>query len=284
MRQQKRGVGRRVMRFADPWWLLLLPLVFWWRWTPRPTPAYRIADLRDLAFPYPPSPRLRWRVLPAYCRLAWLATSVVALARPQTPAVETLETPPLRAVVLLVDCSGSMGIATPDEGGPTRLQQVQRRIDEVFADEAFTAADLVALVKFADAPTVVSPLTNDFAAVRALAADLVVDPGENQTALGDALAAGIDVLRTTSAPERRIVLFSDGANTVPDALEAGTAVRIAESLRVPIDVAAVDDEGPDAAARRTTLEETARVTGGRFFPLDDERSAVVPPTASLDAL
>jgi Aerotolerance regulator N-terminal len=78
------------MRFADPWFLVLLAVLLWLGWR---TWAYRRRPPRDrIGFPAlgfledtPATRPGRWRWVPDALRVGGLALLILALARPQQP-------------------------------------------------------------------------------------------------------------------------------------------------------------------------------------------------------
>jgi tight adherence protein B len=103
-----------------------------------------------------------------------------------------------RAVILLIDTSGSMGTAG--------MQTVVRAADAFLA--AVPKDVYLGVVAFSTAPTVVTPPTLDRAAVRAGIAAL---KPAGETSLYDALATTLTQLGTSG--DRSFVLLSDGGDT-----------------------------------------------------------------------
>jgi Ca-activated chloride channel homolog len=133
-----------------------------------------------------------WRryVPPAIFLLALAAISV-ALARPH---VKTLVASGAATVILVIDDSGSM---QADDINPTRLAAAQDAV-RAFLDKAPSRLR-VGLVVFAGEPQVATPPTTDHALVRAAVDTIGEFPGFGGTAIGDALAAAVELARQ-SAP------------------------------------------------------------------------------------
>jgi Ca-activated chloride channel family protein len=101
------------MRFADPWFLVLLTVpvglavrLFLRRGQP---PEQRIGfPVLGFLGGEPASPRARWRLLPDMLRLAALALLVSALARPQLPHEVREVRSKSRNLMLALDISSSM--------------------------------------------------------------------------------------------------------------------------------------------------------------------------------
>jgi Ca-activated chloride channel family protein len=110
------------------------------------------------------------------------------------------------AIALVIDTSGSMNAIT----SPTPLQNAVQSAKTFVAE--LTPNDYVAVISFADDPTVVQDLTTDRALVNQALDSL--KPTTN-TALYEAIVKGVDVLK--NRPERRImVLLTDGTETTPN--------------------------------------------------------------------
>lgn len=188
---------------AGYWPLLLLvtPVSLWWGWWLARRHARATAALfgpREREVLGEPGP-LRLRM--------WLAVlasfaCLLALLRPVAPGREAALRPDL---VLCVDVSRSMAAA---DAAPDRFAQLQAQVHELL-DGA--VGSRFALVAFAGAAEVVSPLTADRRAIGWLVDELL--PGaialEGGTDLGAAIAAAVQALERVDA-RGDIVLLTDG--------------------------------------------------------------------------
>jgi Ca-activated chloride channel family protein len=189
-------------------------------------------ELLDSVAPQRPKP---WRHLPAVLVVIALLILTVALAGPTTES----RIPRNRAVVMLViDVSRSMA-ATDVQ--PSRMAAAQAAAKQ-FADELTSGINL-GLIAFAGDPMLlVSPTTNHTTTKLALDKMQIAD----RTATGRAIFAALQAIATVGAvigggntpPPARIVLFSDGKETVPanpnNPTGAYTAARSAKDQGVPI--------------------------------------------------
>jgi Ca-activated chloride channel family protein len=220
------------------------------------------------------------RHLPPALALLALAALVVALARPQ----RSVASPQRAATVMMVtDISGSMNATDVD---PDRLAAAVRAAQTLSGElpESFR----LGLVTFADYPEVHAPPTTDHAAVDSALSRLRAEGG---TAMGLGLQRGLDLARTpvpdaTGTGDRRlpavIVLLSDGKDTVGGVSPLEVA-RQARRLNVPIFAIALGTPDGQVEVRdplgfiqrievppdRATLEEIARLSGGRYFAAPD---------------
>lgn len=240
-------------------------------------PDERLADPGADWSPWPISLRLRLVWVPSALRVTWLSLLSLAAAGPYL-ALGGARMP--RALALVIDASGSMGtIETVSDSGPiTRLDQAKRFAERLLggrmADGRVNPAgrETVSLVTAAKAPDLVAPVTNEWDLVRAAIGTIAVDPIDNRTNLGDAIALAIKSLGP-GPPPPALVLLTDGAQNVPGALPLGEAARVAEALEIPIHVVALGSAAtsldPAAFARdRESLRQLAALTRGRLIVLD----------------
>jgi Ca-activated chloride channel homolog len=213
--------------------------------------------------------------------LAGLAVAWVAAAGPRTGA---LRDPSAfgRDLVVLLDLSASMGAPT----GQADTLAAARRAVERLAE--LRRGDRLALVAFAGKAVVLAPLTFDHATLLTLASGLAPATFGSETAIGDALAVGLQLLRGTPRGSGALVLVSDGENNA-GAVDPITAAQVAKERGVRVNTVGV---GPEADAQESgrvneaLLREIARRTGGEFVRAADEaaltaafeRLAAVEPT------
>jgi Ca-activated chloride channel family protein len=223
----------------------------------------------------PVAPRWRRHVPMALLAIA-LAGLIVAAAKPHA----TLAVPDERASILLVtDVSGSM---TSTDVAPSRLEAARAAAQRFVGGVPRSVR--VGVMAFNQRPRTLQRPTRDRAAV-ADALDRLEPSGG--TATGEAMKAGLQVLRP---PLRRgqkpapaaIVLLSDGKSVRGrDPVEVAAE---AKSQGVPVYTVALGTAGgtiqvPRANGQGTitrevppdpqTLEEVARISGGRAYTADD---------------
>ena len=143
-------------------------------------------------------------------RMGVLALLIVALSRPQTLG-EKQEIPRQGIyLLLLIDTSLSM---LAEDIKPSRLEFMKKEISRL-AD--MSLEDQIALVFFAESPSLVLPFTNDVSAVRSYLNDLFFDQIAHQgTNFEEAFRLGIKVFDRIQSPQKEqaakaIVLASDG--------------------------------------------------------------------------
>ena len=266
--------------FAHPWFFLFLLLVaavaalYVIAQLARQKRILRFANMELLESVAPAHPN-RWRHLPAILLVASLLLLTVAMAGP----THDVRIPRNRAVVMLtIDVSQSMR-ATDVE--PSRLAAAQEAAKQ-FADQLTPGINL-GLIAFGGTATVlVSPTTNRDATKAAIDKLQL----EDRTATGEAIFTALQAIATVGAvigggdtpPPARIVLMSDGKETVPASPDnpkgAFTAARTAKDQGVPISTVSfgtpygyveINDQRQPVPVDDETLKKMAELSGGNSF-------------------
>ena len=274
------------MRFLHPeflWLLALVPAV--WMASGRAGPVAALVypstiPISGVARRSASRPRFALLLL----RSIALALLVIALARPQQGlGAAEVETRGID-ILLAIDVSGSMRALDFELDGDqvSRLTAVRDVVTDFV--EARTG-DRMGLLAFAGRPYLVSPLTLDHDWLLQNLERLEVGLVEDGTAIGSALAAGTNRLRSREAESRILILLTDGVNNAGkiSPMLAAEAAR-AMDLRVYTILAGQGGEVPIPAMDRfgrqriirarvdvdeETLARVAEVTGGRFFRATD---------------
>ena len=234
----------------------------------------RFANMELLESVAPKRPN-RWRHLPAILLLAALLVFTVAMAGP-TNAVRI---PRNRAVVMLViDVSQSMRAT---DVSPSRLAAAQEAAKQ-FADQLTPGINLGLIAYAGTATVLVSPTTNRDATKNAIDKLQVAD----RTATGEGIFTALQAIATVGAvigggdspPPARIVLMSDGKETVPSNPDnpkgAYTAARTAKDQGVPVSTVSfgtpygyVDINGQQqpVPVDDQTLKKIAELSGGTSY-------------------
>ena len=187
--------------------------------------AVRFASLPLLASVAPRSPGWR-RHVPAAVLVLALAAAATAFARPQADVRVPREQ---ATVVLAVDTSLSMEAT---DVSPDRITAARTSAAEFV--EGLPEQFAVGLVSFSGSAAVVVPPTQDHGTVRDAVRALALGPS---TAIGEAVFAALDAVRAVQpvdgdAAPARIVLLTDGTNTVGRSLDA--AAEAAREAGVPV--------------------------------------------------
>ncbi|WP_018179374.1 VWA domain-containing protein [Jongsikchunia kroppenstedtii] len=271
---------------AHPWWLLLLIPVaalaagYVFMQYRRHRRALLFANLEVLEKVAPKQRNLLLHI-PIVLMVAGLVLLTIALAGPQADR----KVPRDKAtVVLVIDVSLSMQAT---DVAPSRLVAAQKAAKQ-FADELPSGINM-GLISFAGtATTLVTPSTDRTAIKNAIDKLQLAE----KTATGEGIYAALDQITTfnnllgggKSAPPARVVLESDGKETVPQDPDnprgANTAARKAKELKVPVSTisfgtksGSVQISDPQSGEQQTvpvpvddpSLKKIADISGGSFF-------------------
>jgi Ca-activated chloride channel homolog len=278
--------------FAQPWWLLVLLVVvalavgyvLLLRRRRRDTVTFTNLELLDRVAPHRPG---WYRHLPAAALILALAVLTVALAGPMAEA----KVPRNRAtVVLVIDVSLSMQAT---DVAPSRLAAAQAAA-KAFADQLTPGINL-GLVSFAGTAAVLVSPTADREPVKRAVDGLKLS---ESTATGEAIFAAVQSVETFSQsvagasadgpPPARIVLMSDGKQTVPGGITpeeeprgSFTAARAAQQAGIPVSTISFGtaygsieinpgDERTQVAVDDDSMRRIAELSGGQFFTAASE--------------
>jgi Ca-activated chloride channel family protein len=279
--------------FSQPWWLLGLVVVagigvaYVMLLRRRQRDVVRFTNLALLESVAPRRPGW-YRHVPAVALMTSLAVLTVALAGPQAQA----RVPRNRATVMLViDVSLSMRAT---DVAPSRIAAAQAAA-KAFADQLTPGINL-GLVAFAGtAAVLVSPTVDREPVKRAIDGLKLAE----STATGEAIFAAVQSVQSFSQalaggsadgpPPARIVLMSDGGQTVPGGPDAEnqprggfTAARAAAAAKIPVSTISfgtdygtieLDPDKPpvSVAVDDDALRTIAQLAGGQFFKAASER-------------
>ena len=278
-----------MIRFLQPEWFWafgLLPLVILWRGRRGPVAAIEYSDV-GLARAVARQTRSRL----GYWRWLWpllgAALMIVGLARPQRTHSRTEVITNGIDIVLALDVSGSMQALDFLIGG-RRINRIQvvKSVVWQFIDER--PDDRIGLLAFAAAPYLVSPLTLDHDWLQQNLERVNIGAVDDGTAIGSAIAAGVNHLRGTQAKSKVLILLTDGVNNTGK-ISPLAAAEAAKALGVKVYTIGVGVRGTapipfrDEAGRmrivmapvdvdEKTLQTIAQETGGQFYRATDTDS------------
>jgi Ca-activated chloride channel family protein len=234
----------------------------------------RFANMELLESVAPKRPS-RWRHLPAILLVLSLLLFTVAMAGP----THDVRIPRNRAVVMLViDVSQSMRAT---DVSPSRLAAAQEAAKQ-FADQLTPGINLGLIAYAGTATVLVSPSTNRDAAKVAIDKLQLAD----RTATGEGIFTALQAIATVGAvigggdepPPARIVLMSDGKETVPSNPDnpkgAYTAARTAKDQGVPISTVSfgtpygyveINDQRQPVPVDDEMLRKIAELSGGEAY-------------------
>ena len=234
----------------------------------------RFANMELLESVAPKRPS-RWRHLPAILLVLSLLLFTVAMAGP----THDVRIPRNRAVVMLViDVSQSMRAT---DVSPSRLAAAQEAAKQ-FADQLTPGINLGLIAYAGTATVLVSPTTNRDATKAAIDKLQLAD----RTATGEGIFTALQAIATVGAvigggdepPPARIVLMSDGKETVPSNPDnpkgAYTAARTAKDQGVPISTVSfgtpygyveINDQRQPVPVDDEMLKKIADLSGGEAY-------------------
>jgi Ca-activated chloride channel homolog len=270
--------------FAYPWvlWLLLLiPALAFVYWKRRKQMVTEVTFSSVLPFDHiPGSLREKLRDIPIGLRMLALALFLVALARPQSISnKENVSTEGID-IVLLIDISGSM---LAEDFTPNRMQAA-KMVAEEFIDGR--SSDRIGLVIFSAESFTQCPLTTDYPVLKTLLKEVKSGMIADGTAIGLALANGVNRLKDSKAKSRVMILLTDGVNNRGE-IDPITAAKIAATYGIRVYTVGVGAQGeapypvetPFGIQRRLipvdldekTLTGVAEMTGGKYYRATDNK-------------
>jgi Ca-activated chloride channel family protein len=269
-----------MLAFDRPWALLFLTLV------PALALLNRVARTRGLAFPIAsrrseptPSPPPVWRLARALRRLCvglGVAACVIAVAGPAIVNRRIHYLSRGNEVVFVLDVSPSMAAS---DFAPTRLDAAKAIIGDFLASRR---NETVGLVAFGGEAVLVCPPTLDYVAFASRLGTLVPGLYGEGTAIGAGIATAVAHAARSGAPEKHVVLLTDGENNA-GSMDPGTAAVLAARYGILLSVIGVGTSGevpvsyvdPQTGQRRTglyrsgfdaaVLEDLARNGGGQYY-------------------
>jgi Ca-activated chloride channel family protein len=270
-----------VYQLEYPWLLLLLPLplLFWWLLPPyrEESPAVRLPFFGEVARAAgltPESgavvPKTNW-LQKIIAPLGW-ALVVLALARPQFVEPPLSKVLPARDLLLALDLSQSMDtrdFRAPDGKLEARVDAVRSVVDD-FVQRRKT--DRIGLIVFGDAPYPQAPFTLDHATVHEMIEAIVPGMAGRRTALGDAIGLAIKLFDKSKAPEKVLIVLTDGNDTASKMAPARAAdIARQNKIRIhAVGIGSAEAKGEDRLDTET-LQKIAAATGGRYFFGADQR-------------
>lgn len=216
--------------------------------------------------------------LPSTLRLVGLVFVVFAMARPKHVHRTTIIESEGLDIMLAIDTSGSMRA----EDFATSLRQANRlevakAVLGAFVDDR--PYDRLGIVVFGEQAFTHVPLTLDHDTLSDVLASIEIGvAGENRTAIGSAVAVAAKRLKELDAPERIVILLTDGQSNA-GRLAPVEAAELAAAVGVKVytigigapprrGIFGITNDGLD----ENTLRAVAETTGGRYFRAKDARS------------
>ncbi|MCL1692096.1 MAG: VWA domain-containing protein [Actinomycetia bacterium] len=278
-----------MIRFLHPemlWLLALLPILALWWGRRGEAVAIRystVSNARRLGAARQ-SHAGRWM---SALRLLVLGLMIVGLARPQLVRGTTEVEASGIDILLAVDVSGSMeALDFEIDGKPVNRIEVVKAVVSKFIEDR--PNDRIGLVAFAGRPYLVSPLTLDHDWLQQRLEQVQIGMVEDGTAIGSAIASGVNRLREQDAKSRIVILLTDGMNNAGK-VQPTLAAEAAEALSIKVYTIGTGTRGEapipvqDHLGQRQlvmaqvdideeTLTKVATMTGARYYRATDTDS------------
>lgn len=253
--------------------LLLIPIIFLIRWIFLKRSKSRLG----VSFPEDVLQKdftTYLRIIPSLLFILVLTLLIVALARPQRTTERIEQTTRGIDIMLILDISKSMEI---QDLKPNRLEAAKNTARRFISGRT---QDRIGIVVFSGEAFSLSPLTTDYNLLKTYVGDIkfnLIDQGG--TAIGSALAVGINRLKESKADSKVIILMSDGDNNAGN-IDPITAAKLASAYGIKIYSILVGMErgslpvGTDIFGNvqylnvdvdPSTLRKIAEIGGGRFY-------------------
>ncbi len=219
------------LTFAYPYLLyllLLVPLYLYLRITKirKKMPAVNYSSISILKA-IPKSFKERTWFIPELLRSVALASLIIALARPQSfSSGEDIYTEGID-IAMVLDISSSM---LAEDFKPNRLDAAKKVTDDFVEGRI---GDKIGLVIFAGESFTQCPLTIDYSVLRNLLKEIKSGMLEDGTAIGNAIANGVNRLKDSKVKSKVIILLTDGVNNAGQ-IDPLTAAKIAATFGIRI--------------------------------------------------
>jgi len=269
-------LGLAGLEFGLPIALWLLPVVLvlpWWRRNPAMAwSSLAISRSR-------PTLRQLMAWLPTLLTALGLSCLVLALARPQYVDRQRVVEREGIDILLVLDTSGSMKADdyTVGRRRVTRLRAAKEVIGR-FVDGR--PDDRIGMVVFGDVAFTQVPLTTDHRAMRAFLDQVDIGMAGQSTAIGDAIAIAAQRMKSLEAPERVVILLTDGDSRT--GMDPREAAKAAAALDIKVYTIGMGSDGGGgmlggmfgraSSLDESTLRDIARLTDARYFRADDTQS------------
>ena len=201
---------------------------------------------------------------------------IVSLARPRISSSDKLIKVDVVDIILVLDTSSSM---LAQDFKPNRLEAVKKAAQDFIENRN---GDRIGLLVFGKETFIQCPLTIDYSVLNNLLTEVtVIDRKYDGTAIGIAIANGINRLRANDSKSKVIILLSDGSNN-SGAIDPISAAKMAKEYNIKIyTIGAGTRQAVTYIPNRgyikneideDTLKKIAAETGGKYFRAIDKES------------
>jgi len=271
--------------FAYPWvlyFLLIIPLmVAWYIFRGMKVQSSVKYSSLNIFKGVPSTIRERLRHIPFAVRLLAIGLLIIALARPQSFSSGENVTTEGIDIAMVLDISGSM---LAEDLKPNRLEAAKNVIDNFVEGRI---SDRIGLVVFSRDAFTQCPLTIDYNVLRNLLLDIRSGMIEDGTAIGNAIANGINRLKDSNAKSKIIILVTDGVNNSGE-VDPISAAEMAKTFGIRVYTIGVGTRGEAPYPVKTpfgtryqmvpveideaVLQKISGLTDGQYFRATNNRA------------
>lgn len=264
--------------FLYPWvlfFLLIVPILtfFYFYKLKKNQASVKISDTK-IFHNLRSSLRTKLFFLPFVLKMLVLILIIIALARPQSFSSGTNITTEGIDIAIVLDISGSM---LAEDFKPNRLEAAKVITDKFIQGRV---SDRIGLVIFSRVAFTQCPLTIDYSVLRNLLREVKSGMLDDGTAIGNAIANGVNRLKDTDAKSKVIILLTDGVNNAGE-IDPVSASEIAKAYGIRIYSIGVGTRGEAPYPVQTPfgtryqmvpveideplMKKLAENTGGQYF-------------------
>ena len=267
------------MEFLNPNFLIIIPLfmvlvivkIFFYK----KTSSVQVSSFNSLKNFFGNQGKIKVFFINALFIVALLLI-IVGFARPQISSLDKDITVDVIDIVLVLDTSSSM---LAEDFKPNRLEAVKDAAKEFIKNRS---GDRIGLLVFGKDTFIQCPLTIDYSVLNNLLSEVtVMEPKYDGTAIGVAIANGVNRLRNSDSESKVIILLSDGSNNV-GSIDPISAAKIAKEYNIKVyTIGAGTNQSITQIPGRgfvrneideDTLKGIAEVTNAKYFRATDKKS------------
>ena len=267
------------MEFLNPNFLIIIPLfmvlvivkIFFYK----KTSSVQVSSFKSLKNFFGNQGKIKVFFINALFIVALLLI-IVGFARPQISSLDKDITVEVIDIVLVLDTSSSM---LAEDFKPNRLEAVKDAAKEFIKNRS---GDRIGLLVFGKETFIQCPLTIDYSVLNNLLSEVtVMEPKYDGTAIGVAIANGVNRLRNSDSESKVIILLSDGSNNV-GSIDPISAAKIAKEYNIKVyTIGAGTNQSITQIPGRgfvrneideDTLKGIAEVTNAKYFRATDKKS------------
>ena len=221
-----------MIEFLHPWILIALLLIPFLFWLFKTKSSYlegtmRISSSASLEKYFRKKGELKYKII-FYFKILTLVLIILAIARPRKIDQLQMMNIDVVDIILVIDISSSM---LAEDFKPNRLEAVKDAAQEFIANRN---GDRIGLLVFGKETFIQCPLTIDYSVLNSLLNEVtVMEPKYDGTAIGVAIASGVNRLRNSDSESKVIILLSDGSNNA-GSIDPISAAKIAKEYGIKV--------------------------------------------------